>query len=92
MIRFPLWLVAAQSVLAVSAALALVSCCVGPDYRPADPPKLTRFTAQPLPPQTEGAQPSQSHGGGFKSRGCGEAVHQTIGVEVEARNAKGAVD
>jgi NodT family efflux transporter outer membrane factor (OMF) lipoprotein len=59
MIRFPLWLVAVQSGLVVSASLILVSCCVGPDYQPSPPPKLTRPTAEPLPAQTEGGSPQR---------------------------------
>ena len=59
MIRFPFWLVAAQSGLVVSASLILVSCCVGPDYQPSAAPKLTRPTAEPLPAQTEGASPQR---------------------------------
>jgi NodT family efflux transporter outer membrane factor (OMF) lipoprotein len=55
MLRVPLWVLAAQPLIAISTSLLLVSCCVGPDYNAPEPPKLTRATAEPLPPQTDGA-------------------------------------
>ncbi len=59
MYRIPLWVLGVQSMLAVSASLILVSCCVGPNFEESDPPKLSRATAQPLPAETGGAQPQR---------------------------------
>ena len=59
MTRIPLWVLAAQPIWAVGLSLILVSCCVGPNFDPPAPPKLTRATAQPLPPQTEGSRPQR---------------------------------
>ena len=55
--RQPLLLTVGRSALAAGAVLALAACAVGPDFKPADPPALSRVTRQPLPGQIgEGGQ------------------------------------
>src|SRR5277367_163406 len=44
------WVAAGATALA--AAMALTSCAVGPDFRNPAPPEFTRYTREPLAPQT----------------------------------------
>lgn len=100
MARQPLLVAAGRSALLAGAALALCACAVGPDFKPAEPPSLSRITAAPLPTEASGGGLVQRLGSGavaerwwtqFQSPQINALVDQALKANPDLQAAEAAL-